>query len=109
MGFVVRGIAISREFKKKTTDSDSSNDDYSMDEEILYSDDNEVSDSSFNSSTEDDSSDTEPTDDDEPGDGVEVHGAEPYRFEPLRDPARDDAEAQATSWREKTTMIEIGS
>ena len=32
---------------------------------------------------------------DEAGDGVEVRGAEPYRFEPLRGPARDDAEAQA--------------
>ena len=65
------------------TDNDSSNDDYSMDEEILYSDNDEVSNSSFDSSTEDDSSNIEPADDDEAGDGVKVRSAEPYRFEPL--------------------------
>ena len=34
-----------KNFKKKMTDSSSSNDDYSVDEEILYSGDDEVSDS----------------------------------------------------------------
>ena len=34
-----------KNFLKKMTDSSSSNDDYSVDEEILYSDDDEVSDS----------------------------------------------------------------
>ena len=64
-------------------DSDSSKDDYSVDGEMLYSDDDEVGNLSFDSSTEDDSSNTEPADDDEAGDGVKVRSAEPYRFEPL--------------------------
>ena len=34
-----------KNLKKKMTDSSSSNDDYNVDEEILYSDDDEVSDS----------------------------------------------------------------
>ena len=34
-----------KNLKKKMTDSSSSNDDYSVDKEILYSDDDEVSDS----------------------------------------------------------------